>query len=114
MRRLVLVALALVLAACAADRETTKPEAAMEKEQRPLYEVLRHKNDGEKTVKYEDRWFAYEVELHFIGSGGRMQSAMFSACPVATADYRVLDKETGEVVREETVQQMPCDPCHKR
>jgi len=114
MKKLVLAALALVLAACAADREATKPEEAMTKEQRPLYEVLRHKDDGEKTVNYEDRWFTYEVELHFIGSGGRMQSAMFSACPVAGADYKVYDRESGEVVRDEHLEQMPCDPCHKR
>lgn len=113
MKRLLPVFL-LTLTACASQYIIDKPEAEV-KSEKPLWNILQHKEEGKSEFKYEDKWYEYDADFEYIQPGELIaRNMLFSQCPVAVAEYTVKDKETGEVVRRETIPQVPCSPCHKR
>ncbi|HBG45806.1 MAG TPA: hypothetical protein DDW94_02345 [Deltaproteobacteria bacterium] len=111
---LLLAALAFLFASCARERFLEAPEED-KKEERPLWWVLQHKETASKELSYEDRWYRYEAEFDYIQPGMDIyMNPLMSLCPIEKATYKVTDKETGEVVRAQTLFQIPCDTCHKR
>ena len=114
MKKLALVLIIFMLTACASDKGAVKPEAEVKKEI-PLWQIITsYRRPGENPVDFQDKWFIYRVELAYIQSGQRFSSPVFNACPVGEARYTVWDKESGEMISQKIIPQVPCDPCHKR
>lgn len=113
--RKTLCALALLfLASCAREYVFEEPSAEVKKE-KPLWWVLQKKESGAAELVYEDRFYKYEVEFDYIRPGEDvLKNAIYGQCPIEDAEYRVTDKETQEVVRLDHINQIPCDPCHRR
>lgn len=102
----------VMVAACAAQKATEEPEV---KKELALWQVLRYKQPGEKTLLHEDKWYRYTVEFDYVIKGPFIATNMIGGnCPIDKAKYSVYDKETKETVRDVTYQQVPCDPCHRR
>ncbi|MFQ5465545.1 MAG: hypothetical protein ACE5EI_06420 [Thermodesulfobacteriota bacterium] len=112
----VLVAAALLVAGCAAEKALEKPEEAVRKVETPMWKLINFYTNGsrENPIWYQDEWFVYRVELEYIKSGAGYESAIFTSCPVAGARQTVWDRKSEEFVREASFKQMPCDPCHRR
>jgi hypothetical protein len=104
----------LVLASC--SREYLLEEPGQEaKNEKPLWWVLQKKETGARRLAYEDKWYSYEAKFEYISPGEDiMKNVIYGQCPIESADYKVTDKENNEVVRQETINQMPCGQCHKR
>lgn len=114
MKKLALLLIMFVLTACASDKGAKKPEVEVKKET-PLWKIVSYyRQPGENPVDFEDKWFVYKLELAYIKDGQRFSSPVFSACPVGEARYTVWDRESGEMLSQEIIPQVPCDPCHKR
>lgn len=118
MKKLALLfAAVLVVAGCAAEKALEKPtDEVVPRVETPLWRLITFytTEHRENPLWYQDEWFVYKVELEYIKSGTRYQSAIFSSCPVARATETVWDRETEEFIREETVRQITCASCHKR
>lgn len=114
MRKLIAIFIAaLVIGGCASDKARKKP--GEEVKETPLWKILSYYRTGkENPVNFEDKWFAYRVELEYIQRGKRYETVLFSSCPVAGATYTVYEKKSKELIRQEQLKQVPCDPCHKR
>ncbi|MFQ5585246.1 MAG: hypothetical protein ACE5GF_00235 [Thermodesulfobacteriota bacterium] len=106
---LVVMLISVVVTACGSRKELEKD---VEKREMSLAWVLRHKKPGMEKVVYEDKWFTYDVTLEYVRSG--FTNTMITSCPVAQARFMVTDRESGKVVRNETVTQETCNSCHPR
>lgn len=108
-------AVALVfLASCAREYLFEKPQKEP-KNERPLWWVLQKKEPGSAELDYEDEWYSYEAKFEYIKPGEDiLKNVIFGQCPIAKAEYKVTDKASQEVVRFETLNQIPCEPCHRR
>lgn len=108
-----LVIFLLMLTACAVQK-TVVEEPEIKKELSFL-QVLRYKAPGETLLAHEDKWFAYDARFDYVVKGEFDNANMiYGSCPIAKADYKVTDKETGQVIRAASYNQWPCDPCHAR
>lgn len=87
----------LFLASCVREYLFEKPQEEP-KQSLPL------RTNGTAT-----RWSSSTLNRARISTG-----IFYTASPIASAEYRVTDKESHEVVRRETLNQIPCGPCHKR
>lgn len=104
----------LLLSACSREYLFEEPEREFKKE-RPLWWVLQQKEAGSSKLLYEDKWYRYEAEFEYIRPGEDvMKNVIYGQCPIESAEYKVIDKESRDVVRLETLNQIPCDPCHRR
>lgn len=110
-----LLALALVfLASCARDYMFDEPVKEPKKE-KPFWWVLQKKDPGASMLEFEDRWYQYEARFDYVRPGENIQrNIMYGQCPIEQADFKVIDKESQQVVRLEHYNQIPCEPCHKR
>lgn len=106
------VALLLIVTACASQDIIEAPRI---KREMTMLEILRMKQPGQDKIVYEDKWFKYDLGLEYATKGRYdYSSALTSQCPVAGAIYTVIDKDTGDRVKDLKLNQTPCDPCHKR
>lgn len=110
MRRFLFI-LALLITSCAAQTIVEKPV----KKELALWQVLQHMEKGRDALSYEDEWFRYSVEFERVVKG-RFDNVNFiyGQCPIDKAVYFVYDRETSRLVRQETIPQNPCEPCHRR
>ncbi|OGP13777.1 MAG: hypothetical protein A2054_04170 [Deltaproteobacteria bacterium GWA2_55_10] len=112
--RIIFLSFPLLLQAC--DRQYLFERPGEEvKEEKPLWWVLQHKDPYSRNLEYEDKWYSYEAEFRYIRPGEDIfRTPLFAQCPIESARYKVTDKSTGEVVRRETLTQIPCGTCHRR
>lgn len=107
-------AIFLLLQACDRQYLFESPGEAV-KEEKPLWWVLQQMDPYSRNLEYEDRWYRYEADFMYIRPGVDIyMTPLFAQCPVESARYRVIDKSTGEVVRQEILTQIPCSNCHRR
>lgn len=112
--KMIFLALPFLLQACDRQYLIERPGEAI-KEEKPLWWVMQHKDAYSKDLEYEDKWYRYEAEFRYIRPGEDIyRTPLFAQCPVESARYKVTDKSTGEVVRRETLTQIPCGSCHRR
>ncbi len=110
---IILLALPL-LQACDRQYLFEPPDEAV-KEEKPLWWVMQQKDPYARDLSYEDKWYRYEADFSYITPGVDIyMTPLFAQCPIESARYKVTDKSTGEVVRNETLSQMPCKNCHRR
>ena len=104
----------IFLASCAREYLFEEPRDEI-KNERPLWWVLQKKETGATVLEFEDKWYRYEATFDYIKPGENIQkNIIYGQCPIASAEYKVTDKESHEVVRLEALNQTPCDPCHRR
>jgi len=112
--KIISLALPLLFQACDRQYLLEPPDKAI-KEEKPIWWVMQQKDPNSRDLDYEDRWYRYEAEFRYIRPGEDIyRTPLFAQCPIDSARYRVTDKDTGEVVRNETLTQMPCSNCHRR
>ncbi len=76
--------------------ELTKPPI-------PLWQVLRHRIPDTGWVEYEDKRYEYFVDLEYIVWDKKVFGYMNAPlCPIKEVRYTVIDKESGEIIRNET------------
>jgi hypothetical protein len=114
MKRIALALALVFLSSCAREYVFEEPVREAKKES-PFWWVLQKKETGAAELHYEDKWYSYEAEFDYIKPGDEiMRNVIYGQCPIESAEYKVTDKETHEVLRMETFNQIPCDPCHRR
>lgn len=114
MKKTALAFMLLLLSSCAREYVFEEPGKETKRE-RPFWWVLQKKEAGAAGLRYEDEWYTYEAEFDYISPGEQiMKNVIYGQCPIRGAEYKVTDKENGEVLRMEAFNQIPCDPCHRR
>lgn len=104
----------LFLASCAREYLFEEPQKEL-KNEKPLWWVLQKKEPGSTELAFEDKWYSYEARFEYIKPGENiLKNFIYGQCPIESAEYKVTDKESHEVVRRESLNQIPCGPCHKR
>lgn len=111
-RTLLLLAL-LVVTACGSKHVE---EARIEiKKEMPMWRIVMYKEAGSDQIRYEDKWYFYSLELEkVIKTNVSYTNTLYGECRYNGGVYTVIDKETGELVREVLVAQKTCNSCHNR
>ena len=116
------VSLLFLTLSCSGKPEVLREKSSsVNKRQMPLWQVLRHrpasprmlwdKKDVPNDFVYEDRWYKYVVEFERPPHEWQVNK-IIASCPIYQALYTVTDRESGEVVRHETIGQDSCKSCH--
>lgn len=115
-RKAFLLMLLLIVTACGSGNVALSPTGPPpRKVERELSQMLMRRPDANDRILNEDRWFVYELELErVVKSALHNTNTIFGECRYAAATYKVIDKETGAVVRDERIAQQPCNKCHNR
>lgn len=109
-----LIILLVMLTACSSQNLIEKPTPEVKKEM-PLWQVLQFKERGEKRLEYEDDWYTYAVDFEYATKGQfDNKNMIYGTCPIDSARFTIIDKDSKAITRNETYTQTPCDPCHRR
>jgi len=117
-----IVFLLFLTLSCTGKQEVLRDKSSSaDKRQMPLWQVLKHrspsmrmlldKKDVPDTFVHEDRWYKYVVEFERPPHEWQVNK-IIASCPIYQALYTVTDRESGEVVRHETIGQDSCKSCH--
>ena len=111
-----LLTLLFIVTACGPGNVGFLPtEPPPRKMERELWHMLKRRPDANDRIVDEDRWFVYELALErVLKSAGSNTNSIYGECRYAAATYTVIDKETRAVVRDERIEQQPCNKCHNR
>ena len=112
-KKVLMLFLLFALAACGAKHAQVKPVEL--KKEMPMWRLVMYKEAGSSEIKYVDKWYMYSLALDKVVMGpNNFKNRLYGECRYDGGTYTVMDKETGEVVREEQVVQKHCNSCHNR
>jgi hypothetical protein len=112
-KKALLLLLLFMVTACGA-RHVEEKRIEIKKEM-PMWRIVMYKEAGSDVIRHEDKWYLYSLELKKVIKGRfNYTNRLYGECRYDGGAYTVIDRGTGQVVREDAVVQRKCNSCHKR